>query len=353
MGKPKGEFVFFTRPKPPAPNPAEAAWQAALAADILVAYDDFLEQHPDSPHAEEAETRIRALEEALAKTQLDELTLFIQTQDSHSLSDVRDYLKTYPQGQYIKEVQALRERLRNQLPSTSSLANENPPPAESPVNPALQVTKHVPHVNFTETVSGVSFNMIYVESGEFMMGDTFGEGNRDELPVHPVILDGCYLGETVVTQSLYRAVTGRNPSYFKLGDEHPVEQVSWDDAQDFIQKLNQYTGKKYTLPTEAQWEFAARGGTKSRGYLYAGSDKIDEVAWYDGNYQQSRHGSQGTTHPVATKKANELGFYDMSGNLWEWCQDWYDEKFYDTSEARARNPVNLKQGSYRVGRGGS
>nr|MCU0450207.1 formylglycine-generating enzyme family protein [Bernardetiaceae bacterium] len=125
------------------------------------------------------------------------------------------------------------------------------------------------------------------------------------------------------------------------------------DAQDFIQKLNQYTGKKYTLPTEAQWEFAARGGTKSRGYLYAGSDKIDEVAWYDGNYQQSRHGSQGTTHPVATKKANELGFYDMSGNLWEWCQDWYDEKFYDTSEARARNPVNLKQGSYRVGRGGS
>ncbi|MCU0448608.1 MAG: SUMF1/EgtB/PvdO family nonheme iron enzyme [Bernardetiaceae bacterium] len=258
MGKPKGEFVFFTRPKPPAPNPAEAAWQAALAA-----YDDFLEQHPDSPHAEEAETRIRALEEALAKTQLDELTLFIQTQDSHSLSDVRDYLKTYPQGQYIKEVQALRERLRNQLPSTSSLANENPPPAESPVNPALQVTKHVPHVNFTETVSGVSFNMIYVESGEFMMGDTFGEGNRDELPVHPVILDGCYLGETVVTQSLYRAVTGRNPSYFKLGDEHPVEQVSWDDAQDFIQKLNQYTGKKYTLPTEAQWEFAARGGTSS------------------------------------------------------------------------------------------
>ena len=186
--------------------------------------------------------------------------------------------------------------------------------------------------------------MIAVEGGTFTMGATpeqDSDADSDEWPTHQVTLSNYYIGETEVTQALWKAVMGENPSQFE-GDNLPVEQVSWYDCQEFIKKLNALTGKNFRLPTEAEWEFAARGGNKSRGYKYSGSNNIKDVAWYADN-------SGDKTHPVKTKQANELGIYDMSGNVWEWCQDWYGEY---TSAAQT-NPKGATTGSNRVCRGGS
>lgn len=199
-------------------------------------------------------------------------------------------------------------------------------------------------INQTFTVNGVQFTMVAVEGGTFTMGATSEQGSDardDEKPAHQVTLSDYYIGQTEVTQALWKAVMGSNPSFFK-GDNLPVEQVSWDDCQEFIQKLNQLTGKQFRLPTEAEWEYAARGGRKSRGYKYAGGNNIDLVAWYDDN-------SGNETHPVATKQANEHGVYDMSGNVWEWCSDWYGD-YQSSSLSDQQGPSS---GSNRVIRGGS
>ena len=187
------------------------------------------------------------------------------------------------------------------------------------------------------TVNGVSFKMIAVKGGTFQMGSDDGYN-----AVHQVTLSDYYIGETEVTQELWNAVMGSNPSYFTGNMQRPVEQVSWNDCQTFISKLNQLTGETFRLPTEAQWEYAARGGNKSKGSIYSGSNEIDEVAWYWDN-------SSFTTHPVKTKAPNELGIYDMSGNVWEWCSDWYG----DYSSAAQTDPTGPATGYYRVGRGGS
>ena len=185
--------------------------------------------------------------------------------------------------------------------------------------------------------------MVYVEGGTFTMGATSEQGS-DALdggkPAHSVTLDGYYIGKYEVTQKLWKAVMGSNPSDFK-GDNLPVENVSWDDVQEFLRKLNAMTGKNYRLPTEAEWEFAARGGNSSRGYKYSGSNSLGSVAWYYDN-------SGDRTHAVGTKSPNELGIYDMSGNVWEWCQDWYGSY----SGSSQRNPQGPNSGSSRVFRGG-
>ncbi|MDR1814679.1 MAG: SUMF1/EgtB/PvdO family nonheme iron enzyme [Tannerella sp.] len=198
--------------------------------------------------------------------------------------------------------------------------------------------------NFTETDNGVDFEMLYVAGGTFTMGCTSEQGGDcwdGEKPAHQVTLSGYYIGKYEVTQAQWKAVMGNNPSDFK-GDNLPVENVSWNDVQEFIRKLNAQTGKNYRLPTEAEWEFAARGGNQSRGYKYSGSNTADNVAWYCDN-------SGGKTHPVGTKQANELGIYDMSGNVLEWCSDWYDSY----SSASQTNPRGASTGSNRVLRGGS
>ena len=208
-----------------------------------------------------------------------------------------------------------------------------------------QPQSNLPKIEIEE-VAGCTFEMVYVEGGTFTMGATSEQGSDawdDEKPAHSVTLSGYYIGKYEVTQKLWEAVMGNNPSYFK-GDNLPVEQVSWKDVQKFIRKLNQLTGKSYRLPTEAEWEYAARGGSNSRGYKYSGSNNIGSVAWYDGN-------SGNTTHAVGTKSPNELGIYDMSGNVWEWCQDWYSSNYYSNSPQR--NPQGPTSGSYRVYRGGN
>jgi hypothetical protein len=220
----------------------------------------------------------------------------------------------------------------------------------------MDMTKHF----YKEMNVGFDFtNFVKVKAGTFLMGSE--DGHSDEKPLHPVKLDDFMISATPVTQAQYKALVGSNPSHFKdKGGENnlPVENVSWNEAMEFCELLqNKLKGKyKVTLPSEAQWEYAAIGGHNApvkdgvhdRKFGYAGSDKIDEVAWYAGN-------SLGKTHPVAELAANQLGLYDMSGNVWEWCLDWFDEDFYNhcKMQGTVENPVNTKESSRRVIRGGS
>lgn len=205
--------------------------------------------------------------------------------------------------------------------------------------------------NETFTVNGVSFTMVGVEGGTFTMGITHDEvshdnsyyATRSSIPAHQVTVSDFYIGETEVTQMLWNAVMGSYPGYFPGKPDHPVSGASWNECQAFIQKLNELTGKQFRMHTEAEWEYAALGGNKSQGYKYAGSDNIDEVAWYVNNSFKDY-----CTRPVAYKKPNELGIYDMTGNIHEWCQDWYGA-FPETSKT---NPTGPATGTNRVARGG-
>lgn len=218
------------------------------------------------------------------------------------------------------------------------LQKEQPAAEEVPDNKSL-----------TFLVQGVKFTLVKVQGGTFTMGATSEQGNdaeSDERPAQQVTLSDYYIGQTEVTQALWEAVMGSNPSLDE-GDDLPVEGVSWEECQTFIKKLNsmlsnELGGKRFALPTEAQWEFAARGGMESKGYKYAGSNQLSVLAWSESNSNRS-------THPVAQKQPNELGLYDMSGNVYEWCSDWYG----DYSIAEKMNPKGPNRGSYRVIRGGA
>jgi formylglycine-generating enzyme required for sulfatase activity len=181
---------------------------------------------------------------------------------------------------------------------------------------------------------------VKVKGGTFTMGDAAFE---DAKP-HKVKLRSYYMQKTEVTQELWEAVMGSNQSSDKSWKDNPVTNVSWDDCQAFIKKLNSISGKNYRLPTEAEWEFAAREGKKSKGYKYAGSNEIEAVAWYYKN-------NENKTHPVGQKSPNELGIYDMTGNVWEWCSDWYGESYYNSSPGN--KPQGPDNGEFRVMRGGS
>ena len=245
------------------------------------------------------------------------------------------------------------------MAAQSTITRNKPKPAVTKPKPAAKPKakpKPAPRRNSTHhsssTSSTVSLsaelnklinNMVYVSGGTFTMGATSeqsSDADSDEKPTHNVTLSSYYICKYEVTQALWRTVIGSNPSNFK-GDNLPVECVSWDDCQTFINRLNSYTGRNFRLPTEAEWEFAARGGNYSRHYKYSGSNYIGDVAWYTDN-------SGGRTHPVGTKQANELGLYDMSGNVWEWCSDWYGSY----SSYSQNNPTGPNSGSYRISRGG-
>ena len=201
-------------------------------------------------------------------------------------------------------------------------------------------------------------NMLYIAGGTFDMGST--SGNLDELPIHSVTVRSFYMSKYEVTQKLYKEVMGNNPSGFLGQENNPVDKVSWYDAVAFCNELSKLKGfspvytirgptvtanwdaNGYRLPTEAEWEYAARGGNKSKGYTYSGSNSVNDVAWYRANSDEK-------PHPVGIKKSNELGVYDMSGNVWEWCWDWYNDYPID-SQSDPRGPVS---GQNRLLRGGS
>jgi formylglycine-generating enzyme required for sulfatase activity len=197
----------------------------------------------------------------------------------------------------------------------------------------------------TSTVSLDPFEgqMVFVQGGSFMMGSNEWFPFNHEKPAHQVTLSDFYIGKFQVTQAQWKAIMRDNPSYF-IYDDLPVERVSWNDTQEFIKKLNEKTGRKYRLPTEAEWEYASRGRQKIKGYKYSGSNNIEEVAWYCRN-------SRGKTHTVGNLKPNELGLFDMSGNVWEWCNDWYGSDYYKNSPKS--NPSGPTTGSFHVLRGGS
>ena len=197
------------------------------------------------------------------------------------------------------------------------------------------------------TVNGVTFKMIGVQGGTFARGNTRNQYNSGGGNAHRVTLSDYYIGQTEVTQALWQAVMGSNPSNFTGDPNCPVEMVSWNQCQEFITKLNQMTGMNFRLPTEAEWEFAARGGIKNRGTEFSGSNVLDNVAWYNEN-------ADGTTHPVGTKAPNELGIYDMSGNVFEWCQDWYGFSAYTIDgQVNPTGPTEEDSNNCRVIRGGS
>ena len=227
-------------------------------------------------------------------------------------------------------------------PSKPKVENSNPKP--SPKTKTNPKHKSTPTVNRQAELNKLINNMVYVSGGTFTMGATSEQGSDAwdaEKPTHSVTLSSFYLCKYEVTQALWKAVMGNNPSYFK-GNNLPVECVSWKDCQTFISRLNNLTGKNFRLPTEAEWEYAARGGNRSRCYKYSGSNVLSDVAWYGDN-------SGDKTHPVGSKSPNELGLYDMSGNVCEWCSDCYGTY----SSSAQTNPTGPLSGSGRVLRGGS
>lgn len=217
------------------------------------------------------------------------------------------------------------------------------------MNMIAPYNKNLPHPDLA---------LVHAEGGEFMMGDDNGSTDREK-PAHLVRLSSFYICQYQVTQKLYEWVTGENPSEFK-GESRPVERVPWVEAQQFISRLNERpeikqflttltpSGMAFRLPAEAEWEYAARGGQYSQGYTYCGSDKLKQVGWY-------RENSGNETKPVGLFLPNELGLFDMSGNVREWCEDWFDEKYYEKCQGAGivKNPPGPDKGGNRVLRGGS
>ncbi len=194
-------------------------------------------------------------------------------------------------------------------------------------------------------MNDLSFDMIWVAGGSFLMGNKEEDAESYELPVHEVEVPDFFIGKHPVSQALYEVVTGKNPSSFK-GIDHPVEKVSWEEAKAFIQQLNKQTGKSYRLLTEAEWEYAARGGKYSEDYLYSGSDNLKEVGWFDENNNPNG------TKAVGQKLPNELGIFDMSGNVWEWCEDDYHETYKGAPSNGSAWIDQPDRGARRVLRGG-
>jgi len=261
------------------------------------------------------------------ETRKAEQVMYSQALNMNTIQEYTHYLNKYPNGMYwykaSKKLEALKEQER------------------------LEEKRIAAEKKAEEKRRNDPFNgqMVFIQGGTFTMGCTAEQGSdcwNKEKPAHRVSLSNFYIGKYEVTKKQWRDIMGSNPSYFKNCDNCPVESVSWNDIQKFIKKLNQKTGKTYRLPTEAEWEYAARGGNNSRGYKYSGSNNLDNVGWYNGN-------SGSKTHPIRTKNANELGLYDMSGNVYEWCSDWFGS-YSSNSQTNPRGPSS---GSRRVLRGGS
>ena len=298
----------------------------------------------------------------VSKTTANAIEMAMEPRRKRRLSSVDEFLQLLPR-KTDNEATIITSSFENTGETT--VRGPVPPPVSSsnvPVSPPPPPMTDMQHdvrelLNEMEAARRSSVNpilqnlfqkMVEVEGGTFMMGEKyslfggFGVDNK----AHQIRLSTFMIGRTQVTQQEWQMVMGNNPSHFN-GDKLPVESVSWEDCQEFIHKLNELTkgmrpmGRLFRLPTEAEWEFAARGGIRSKGLAYSGGNNLDLVAWYDVN-------SGGKTHVVARKQANELGLFDMSGNVWEWCQDWYDNNYYSNSPFT--DPCNNTQTTSRMGR---
>ncbi|WP_282783136.1 formylglycine-generating enzyme family protein, partial [Phaeodactylibacter xiamenensis] len=305
-GDDQGQFVFV-------PVGDEAtAWEAAKAADTILAYFQYNQDYPDGKYRAEALAAIRRLEEEAH---------WQRAQQADTLSAYFEFLDRFSTGAFAEQAKQRQQELLSGYAAPTS----PPPPKEKTKNPPTPKPKPSKSGLPPELIK-LSENMVHIPDGTFWMGwkdeARDGEGYDDEKPCHEVSLSAYYFGKYLVTQAQWKAVMGNNPSYFEGCPNCPVEQVSWDDVQEFIKKLNAKTGEKYRLPTEAEWEYAARGGARSAEdkYLISGSNDLDEVGWYKDN-------SRGKTHPVGQKQPNQLGLFDMSGNVWEWVQDCWHENY--------------------------
>ncbi len=322
---PNGKYVTRVNQKKQDLQAEDDAYKGCVSVEKC---DEYLKKYPNGRYVSSVkDTKMNLQEEDNAYA------------NCTTVEKCDEYLKKYPKGRYVAEVK--RKRKVEQEEEESKRKAEE---AE-----AAKRKEEIKTLAQTYTVNGVLFTMKYVEGGTFTMGCVSKRDcncDRREEPSHMVLLSDYCIGETEVTQALWMAVMGNNPSWNK-GDNRPVEYVSWNDCQVFIRKLNILlkdrlpSGYQFALPTEAQWEYAARGGNKSKHYRYSGSNNIDEVAWCSMN-------SKGKTHPVGKKSSNELGLYDMSGNVWEWCSDWSGS--YGSSAQT--DPKGPSKGSCRVLRGG-
>jgi formylglycine-generating enzyme required for sulfatase activity len=269
------------------------------------------------------------------------------TQNARAENSVSEFCRS--EDELIELVQvAVRKLLGEEMVYSVPSAQEKgvpppPPPATVPSQPQTPLTQPViPTGTLKDSLTGMEF--VYIRGGCFEMGDTFGGGYQNEKPVHEVCVDDFYLGKYEVTQAQWEKVMGNNPSRFK-GRDNPVEQASWNDVQQFIERLNNQSERKYRLPTEAEWEYGARSGGKKEKYSGTSQEGVlGQYAWYGNN-------SGNQTHPVGEKRPNGLGLYDMAGNVWEWCADWYDGNYYKNSPKN--NPVGPGNGQVRVLRSGS
>jgi len=299
---------------------------------------------------------------------LSRFTMFETTIPTPSvqLSDSEAYRNLLEENRQLKERVRQLEDLLAELRAKEGFGTIKKDGLEGNKNSdATIVGNAIQNEDLVIAVNGVPIVMKRVDAGTFWMGahnkykktslfskdpdlsipNFDSEANDDEGPVHSVTLSSFYLGETEVTQELWKAVMEDDPTRFP-DDNNPMNNVSYNDiVNKFLPKLNELTGKNFRLPTEAEWEYAARGGNQSKGYKYAGDDFLNPVAWYIDNTDEEG------TEPVKTKAPNELGLYDMIGNVWEWCQDWYDSAYY--SQSTSNNPQGPSEGNYRVLRGGS
>ncbi len=315
VGDEDGEFVFRLKEQ----KNEETSWQAAQALDTIAAYDDFLEEYPDGKYAKQAEARMAALEEEEA---------WQEAQERDTLLSYRRYLKYYRNGKYAEEANKRRKALKAGKATKKEPTPDPPKPPNPITTPSL-------------------VEMLFVKGGTFQMGSNDYDSEK---PIHPVTVQDFWVGKYPITFEQYDqfcvATKKDKPDDEGWGrGNRPVIHVNWHDALEFCQWLSEKEGQPYRLLSEAEWEYAARGSQKSQGFEYAGSNKLDEVGWYNKN-------SNGQTHPVGEKKPNELGIYDMSGNVWEWCQDvWHDN--YEGAPKDGSAWMQGGEGDRRVVRGGS